>query len=100
MTETVRGWWHLACRRSVVRRALLAAGVVGCLQIAINRGDALLVGDVTPRRIVKMILTASVPYMVSTFSSVGALRNALARGLPGTADGTVHEGAGGGEGDR
>lgn len=65
-------WLRIAVSRPTVRRALKAAAVVGLLQITINHGDNLLRGEIDPVRVVKMILTASVPYMVSTYSSVSA----------------------------
>ena len=49
---------------------------MGGILIAINHGDALLRGEVDANRLVKMILTPLVPYMVSTISSVGAIRAA------------------------
>ena len=68
----VRGWIAVARERSVVQRALKYAVVVGAILIAINHGDAILAGDVDPRRLLKMCLTVLVPYTVSTLSSVGA----------------------------
>jgi hypothetical protein len=68
------GFWALAVRRDVVRRASGYAVVVGFILIAINHGDALLRGEADGVRVVKMILTPMVPYCVSTLSSVGALR--------------------------
>ncbi len=70
----MRSWLALAFSRSVVRRGLGYAVVVGAVLIAINHGDALLRGDVDPARWIKMGLTVLVPYTVSTLSSVGALR--------------------------
>ncbi|MEZ4218341.1 MAG: nitrate/nitrite transporter NrtS [Myxococcota bacterium] len=72
------GFLALAARARVVRRALGYAVVVGSVLIAINHGDALLAGDVSARRLLKMALTVLVPYCVSTLSSVGALRDAAA----------------------
>lgn len=69
-----RSWLSLAASRDVVRRALLMAVVVGALLITINHGDALLRGDLDARRLFKMALTLLVPYCVSTYSSVGAMR--------------------------
>ena len=60
----------------VVRRACMFFVIVGGILIAINHGDALLRGDVDSTRAVKMMLTPLVPYMVSTISSVGAIRSA------------------------
>ena len=68
-------WFRLATERSVVIRALKYAVVVGALLIAINHGDAILGGDpLGSDRVLKMALTALVPYLVSTLSSVGAMR--------------------------
>jgi len=64
----------------VVRRALLYFFVVGSVLIAINHGDALWRGETDGIRMVKMLLTPVVPYVVSTLSSVSAIRaNALER---------------------
>jgi hypothetical protein len=75
-----QSWLALASSRSVVRRALAMSAVVGALLISINHGDALLRGDVDVRRLLKMVLTLVVPYCVSTYSSVGALRSLHAPG--------------------
>ncbi|MEY2467228.1 MAG: hypothetical protein QOD03_1749 [Verrucomicrobiota bacterium] len=67
-------WLHLAFRPNVVKRALKCAVIVGCVLISINHGDAILRGDVSMARILRMALTVMVPYVVSTVSSVGAMR--------------------------
>ena len=64
----------LALRPSVVKRALKYAIVVGAILITINHGDAILRGDLPPARWFRMGLTVLVPYVVSTLSSVGAMR--------------------------
>jgi hypothetical protein len=64
----------LALKPSVVKRALKYAVVVGSILIAINHGDAILRGDLPPGRLFRMGLTVLVPYVVSTLSSVGAMR--------------------------
>ena len=69
----------LAFQPSVVKRALGYAIVVGIVLITINHGDAILKGDVTPGRLLRMALTVMVPYVVSTLSSVGALRERNSR---------------------
>ena len=69
-------WLSIATRPRVWRRALAYGVVVGAILIAINHGDALLRGDVDNVRIIKMMITPLVPYVVSTLSSVGAIRNA------------------------
>ncbi len=60
----------------VVRRGIKYAVVVGILLLVINHGEAILHGDLTRGRLVQMGLTILVPFAVSTFSSVGALRDA------------------------
>jgi hypothetical protein len=67
-------WWRLASTPSVVRRALKYAIGVGLILIAINHGDAILRHDVSYTRLLRMLLTVTVPYVVSTASSVGAMR--------------------------
>lgn len=67
-------WFRTACDRAIVRRALAYAVVVGAILIAINHGDAILSGDIDGHRLARMGLTVVVPYIVSTLSSVGAIR--------------------------
>jgi hypothetical protein len=71
----MKAWFSLALQPSIIRRACCYAVVVGTILISINHGDAILRGEVTSDRILKMGLTVLVPYLVSTFSSVGALRS-------------------------
>ena len=66
--------WQIARRPAVVRRALTYALVVGAILISINHGDAILRGELDAARWLRMALTATVPYMVSTLSSAQALR--------------------------
>lgn len=70
MRETLR----LARQPAIVRRALKYALVVGTILLGINHGDALLRGEVNRARALRMALTVLVPYVVSTLSSVGAIR--------------------------
>tara|TARA_R100001198_G_C5215997_1_gene199728 strand:+ start:664 stop:936 length:273 start_codon:yes stop_codon:yes gene_type:complete len=67
-------WFALAIQPTVIRRGLMYAVIVGAILISINHGDAILRGEITQGRILKMALTVMVPYVVSTLSSVGALR--------------------------
>ncbi|MBA3271519.1 MAG: nitrate/nitrite transporter NrtS [Acidobacteria bacterium] len=69
----MRSWLECAAARSVVRRAVASALVVSPVLIAINHGDAIVTGDISAGRVLKMVLTVFVPYAVSTFSSVQAL---------------------------
>ncbi len=74
-------WSAIACERSTIVRSLKFAVVVGAILITINHGDAILAGNVDSGRLLKMTLTVLVPYLVSTFSSVGA-RLEMARHVP------------------
>ena len=66
--------WATIFDPHVARRALAFALVVGSVLIAINHGDAILAGTLTRTQLMKMGLTVLVPYVVSTWSSVLALR--------------------------
>jgi hypothetical protein len=66
---------RLAFQRSVVIRAVKCAIIVGFILITINHGDAILKRTVTTGRLFRMALTVAVPYVVSTVSSVGAMRD-------------------------
>lgn len=70
----VAGWLQLAASAPVVRRSAIVALVVGTILVAINHGDAIIRGDVTLGRVLRILLTVIVPYCVSTYSSVSALR--------------------------
>lgn len=70
----MRGWLRVARQPRVVRRAVAYGVGVGAILIGINHGDALLRGELGGDRLIKMGLTVVVPYLVSTFSSVGAIR--------------------------
>ena len=70
---TFTEWCSLICRVSVVKRGLKFCLIVGIILIAINHGDVILRGELQPINYVKMGLTVIVPYMVSVFSSVGAI---------------------------
>lgn len=59
----------------MVRRALVMSAIVGTLLMLINHIDALLAGTMTNDRWLKVTLTYLVPYVVSTVSSVLALRD-------------------------
>jgi hypothetical protein len=69
-------WIALATSPSVVRRATVVAIVVGTVLVAINHGDAIVRGDLSMGRLLRIALTVMVPYCVSTYSSVSALRTA------------------------
>lgn len=69
------GFWKLAFDAKVVRRAARVALIVGSILTAINHGNALISGNLDWARGVQITLTCLVPYCVSTYSSVCALRD-------------------------
>ena len=66
---------QIATRRDVVLRALRVAVVVGSILIALNQGDVLLSSELDRSTLWKVLLTPIVPYLVSVFSSVAAIRD-------------------------
>ncbi|GMQ87973.1 MAG: hypothetical protein BMS9Abin08_1188 [Gammaproteobacteria bacterium] len=69
----MNAWLRCACEPGVVWRAAKYAFFVGIILILINHGDHIFRGEVTGTSLIKMGLTVLVPYLVSTFSSVGAI---------------------------
>ncbi len=80
MTE----WLRLASEASDVSRALGYAVVVGAILIGINHGAAIVRGELALDRLIQMGLTVLVPYLVSTLSSVGVMRQLQASDRPPT----------------
>lgn len=72
--EPEASWIALATSASVVRRAAVVALVVGTILVVINHGDAIVRGELGVGRLLRIVLTVIVPYCVSTYSSVSALR--------------------------
>jgi hypothetical protein len=70
----LKDWFSLAFSGPVRRRALRIMMVVGAILITINHGDAILRGEVDGARLARILLTLAVPYVVSTVSSVAAMR--------------------------
>ena len=68
---------HIATQRSVVIRAARIAAVVGLILAIINHGDTIVSGEVTTATVFKIVLTFLVPFGVSTFSSVLAVRERM-----------------------
>jgi gamma-glutamyltranspeptidase/glutathione hydrolase len=72
-SEPMKEWLRTAFSPPVRRRAVKAALIVGTVLLTINHGDAIVSGNVSLARFLRMILTVIVPYVVSTVSSVGAI---------------------------
>lgn len=56
---------RMICTPPVIRKALLAAGLVGALLVGLNQGDLLMSGQVTGRVLVKSLLTPIIPFCVT-----------------------------------
>lgn len=70
-------FFAIALSRSVVLRAAKIAGVVGLVLAVLNHGDSLVAGTADGTTWLKIVLTFLVPYCVSTYSSVLAVRERL-----------------------
>ena len=68
-------WFAIASRPEVVKRSLKVGGIVGTILVGINHGNLLLDGVVTTEIIWKSLLTYCVPYLVSTYASVQAIKD-------------------------
>ncbi|WP_299554935.1 nitrate/nitrite transporter NrtS [uncultured Tateyamaria sp.] len=69
--------WQIATDRTVMRRATKIALVVGIVIAVINHGDRMATGQMDASAWLKCALTFLVPYSVSTYSSVMAVRERL-----------------------
>ena len=65
-------FWRAIVARKTVLRALRVAIFVGTVLVAINQGDVLLDGRYPP--LWKVLLTYSVPYVVSSYSAASEKR--------------------------
>jgi hypothetical protein len=75
-------WLTTALRRVVVIRGLKVGGIVGTILVAINQGDLFLAGSLPLDALWKIPLTYCVPYCVSTYASVSAIRSASDKTMP------------------
>ncbi|SOH94911.1 hypothetical protein SAMN06273572_10662 [Monaibacterium marinum] len=66
--------WQIARSKPVVKRAARIALIVGSILAIINHGHRLITLDVDLPMVLRIALTFCVPYAVSTYSSVLALR--------------------------
>ncbi len=73
-------WLQDAQRPEVVTRSLKVSAIVGSILVLINQGDVLLGGDTTYLELLwKIPLTYCVPFAVSTYAAVEAIRSTGAR---------------------
>lgn len=66
-------WIKIARRRDVFVRGLKVGSVVGTILTAINHGDLILSGNLTPTAAWKIPLTYFVPFCVSTYVGVSSI---------------------------
>lgn len=69
--------WQIATDGTVIKRATKIALVVGIVIAVINHGDRMAAGQMDASAWLKCALTFLVPYSVSTYSSVMAVRERL-----------------------
>ena len=70
-------FFDLAFRKSVIRRAIKIALIVGCILALINHGDRIIFQDMKSVDWLKILFTFLVPYTVSTISSVLAIKREI-----------------------
>jgi hypothetical protein len=75
----MKSWLAVASDRSVRSRAINVALIVGSILALINHGEGLLAGTLTLKSWVQIGLTYVVPYCVSTYASVQAIRALAAK---------------------
>ena len=78
-TSALKGWLAIAAQPGIVARSLHVALVVGTVLTLINQGDRLLALDIDAPTLARVALTYVVPYCVSTWAAVGALRDGRTR---------------------
>ena len=76
---TAPTFWAIATERSVAFRAARIALIVGIVLAGINHGHRLISGEIDGPTLARIGLTFLVPYCVSTYSSVLAVRDRLQR---------------------
>ena len=65
---------ELFVRKDVAFRAFKIALIVGVILAGINHGDHIIKGEMTGNNWIKIMITFCVPYCVSSFSSVMAIK--------------------------
>lgn len=72
--QGLNNWFACATQRHIVIFALKMASVVGTILMFINHGEEIIFGTLKLIDIVQICLTYTVPYSVSTYSSVNSER--------------------------
>ncbi|MEQ8899745.1 MAG: nitrate/nitrite transporter NrtS [Roseovarius sp.] len=82
--DSVPSIWRVAFSKPVAKRAIRVAMIVGVILAVINHGDSLWQRDIDASSAMKIMLTFCVPYLVSSYSSVIAVRESAAVEATGT----------------
>jgi hypothetical protein len=69
---TLKQKLEVAFSPTIMKRSLKVSIIVGTLLMLINHGDALFNGELDLIRMLKILLTYTVPYLVSTQAGVAA----------------------------
>jgi len=65
----------LALSKKVRKRAMRVSVLVGSILVLINHADSIYNGSLKPTNLLQILATYIVPYLVSTYSSVSALKD-------------------------
>lgn len=72
----MNSWFQIALQSRVYKRALKTSLFVGTLLVIINQSGQIIDHGFSSEIFIKIILTYLVPYCVSTYASVEAIRDA------------------------
>ncbi len=67
-------WLKIAIQKDVVIRSIKVGLLVGSMLVAINQGDRIFAGEWSAEILLKICMTYMVPYCVSTYACVAAIR--------------------------
>jgi len=71
---SLQAWFHTARQPQIYRRAVKVALIVGTLLVLINYLEKIIAGSLTHGDFIRIGLTYLVPYCVSTYAAVSAIR--------------------------
>ena len=71
----MRDWIRIGLRKDIVFASLRLAAVVGTALLLINYGDKIIANTISSTDLLKIALSYSVPYLVSTYSSIRTIQN-------------------------
>ena len=70
LKPNMKEWIKIALEKEILITALRVAAVVGTILVAINYGDRIFYGSLNYADFLKIAITYTVPYFVSTYSCV------------------------------